>query len=605
MAFTTEEKKSFEQLLKNLKIQNSQGWKNFARNIQLPDVKVVDLDSITHLQAVLAEIYSYNESKKPEDRIITRVSAGGRGTNYSESFSFTPGANAHVILRLVGNAFRQMEVIEKNNIVRLGPSLQLGEVDENLYKQGFMLSTSPIIPYVTVAGLVANAGHGTGENQPSVAGLIDAMTICLANGKIVRIKNPGANLPSTPYDIDISAEEFANIRGAHLGAFGVVLDVEMRLAPAHKMHCIMDVMSLPEFIEKTKNGLFSSHLYTTVLYAPCYQKDELTNTSINNVIVYYYEPVPLDTPNKKYYPLYTQWKEKMEIKLHDLLQIAQILQKYPKLTPYYMRYFVTRATVGDYDREMTGPWPMFHRAAFPSYINDADYLFEVTPDANQIVQGFTILVEALEKAAARGEFPMDYAACARYLEGTPGGLSTSSHGPGKKICGFDIVASPNLPGQEAFQDDLQRGFTEKLNAKLHWGKYIPKIDYTKMYGKDYESFMTTLKGWHEKHHLSFEKNMFINPFLADILHLPAPNLLMNTAPALPTKTKSPFCQSQTIKDIIKLVKGEDVYAVSLRKEIEKSTYSIFTKATQILFHPRQSLKNRQETTKEKGMQWQI
>jgi len=171
-----------------------------------------------------------------------RVAAGGKTENghpkeYSESFSLSPCAAGDVIVRLIGPEFQKIDVVdEKNNIVCVGAGVQIGELDKILYeKYKLCLPTSSLIGFVTFVGLITNAGHGTGRNEGSVAELIVAITFCLPNGEILRI--------------DAEHLDFETIRACNLGLFGVILNVEIKCAPAKKLQCVMEARSINELVQ--------------------------------------------------------------------------------------------------------------------------------------------------------------------------------------------------------------------------------------------------------------------------------------------------------------------------------------------------------------------
>lgn len=586
MPFTDEEKKSFNQLLKILKIKNHTGWKNFTRNLNYPTAMVLDINDIPTLQRIVKAIYQFNLNKAPTDRITLRAAAGGIANDSdSESYSFSEGVPAEIIVRLVGDDFQKININSAGQTASLGASVKVGDADNALYNLGYALSTSSLIPYVTVSGLSANAGHGTGGDQPSFAGLIEAMTLVLENGDIVRIKNPLLNLDKTNYDEAVSASDFAVMRAAHLGLFGIVTNVEMKVVPATKLHCVMDVKTLPEVLEDIKNGLFKKYPYVNVMYVPTFQDDELTSTKFNNVVVYGFEPVAKDTPDKNYFPIYSHWKQKLLIELQEAMQMSKLLELFPQLTPCYMRYLVSRFAIGTKDSEATGPWPILHyQTAFPYNISDADYLFQVSDNSEEIVKAFTTLVNNLQEQAKDGEFPVDYAIYARYFAGTNGGLSTSTHEDGKKVCGFDIVHSPNLQGTYVFREKMKNFFLEKLKAKVHWGKYVPtEIDYKQMYGVDFDMFMSTLNKWYADHHMSLEKSMLMNTFFANILHMPKPAYLEKAQPKK-SSFLFPLCKKRQIEKVLACIEGDDLHANQLRNQIHSVTQSRLSRFVDSIFH---------------------
>lgn len=498
------------EVIEKHRIKAHNGFKNFSQNLNYPQALVLDVESKEALSAIVSSVYKLNESKPDAKRILVRAAAGRRHQEYAESFSFTEGVDADIIIRLVGKEFRTIKKTNRENIMRVGASAQIGEVDKKLYdKFNLVLPTSSLIQYPTVSGLAANAGHGTGLHQPSFSGLIRGMTVCLPNGEITRI--------------DESHPDFATIRAAHLGLFGIVLDLDMECVEAKKVKCIMDVSTIPDFIQKVKNGLFAKYPYVSVMYVPTYQKNEMTSEAHQNVIIYAWTPVDKSTPDENSCPFISHISQEIQIQLEEKLNVTQMLRDYPQLIPYFTRYMVSTVAIGKKDTESVGPWyTMHYQTAFPKDIDDADYLFEVGKNSEEIVTAMEKVVATLSKYAQSGMYPVLDAVYLRLFSGTNGGMSTSSHSDGKVVCGLDMVSSNGIPGYDEFKREMEDYFINgPLKSKPHWGKYVPsEVDYEDMYGENYEQFINALQNWYVKHDMKLSNSMLLNKFFCDILKLP-------------------------------------------------------------------------------------
>lgn len=542
-----------------LKIKVRHGWENFSKNIQLPDALVLDVDNINSLQTIVRKIDDLNKNKIHTLQITYRVAAGGKKTPYSESFSFTPGAEANIIFRLTGKSFCQLEKTSTENVMRVGASIQIGTLNELLYKNhGLVLPTASLITYPTVGGLSANAGHGTGRDQPGFAGLFTSMTFMIPNGKIITLSEEDP--------------EFKILCGAHLGLPGILLNAELKCIKAKKLRCVIDVCSLADFLDAAKDGLFFKTPYTSVMYVPTYYPDELTNRTLKNVVIYTFEPVSLNKTNKNNNPVCAHFTQSIGISIEEQSHITDLLSLKPALIPLYMRHLITRGAIGEKDKLVIGDWPSVwhYQTAFPRKINDIDVLFPVSDNSQEIIDAFTTMAKVNEKYAQNGEYPVTYAAYARFISGTNGGLSTSSNESGKHICGFDIVSSPNLPGYKAYRDEMFNYMVNHLGGKPHWGKYAPEdLDYQEMYGKSFTEFMNTIECWYKKYDMDFFKSPLLNHYLCHIMGIPKYTPFTEKSAthfAMPTvKAKS---ASDMAKVVLKLIDGDDEDTIAFRKELQ-------------------------------------
>lgn len=347
MSLHDQDKKALVEIARrnHAKFTTKNGWHNFTGHQDEPFALVLDVQDKESLQIIMRALFELNQKHKPEERLTLRAAAGGLNEKYSQSFSFSDVSEADVIVRLVGKEFQHVERVPgESAIVNVGGSIQIGTLHKILDEQfDLTLPTSSLIPYVTVAGLTATGGHGTGIDQPSFPGLIRSMTMCLPNGDIVKI--------------DKNHPDFETIRGAHLGLFGIVLDVDLECIPGKKLECLMQVRSVPQFLEEVKNGLFVNPEWpnTSVLYLPFY-KNDLTDKDAKNVIIYRWHPVDKNIKDVNNHPNLMRFDQAAQIELAEDFHIMDLLRAHPSLIPPYMQYLAAQLVVGDKDALRIGSW---------------------------------------------------------------------------------------------------------------------------------------------------------------------------------------------------------------------------------------------------------
>ncbi len=490
------------------KIALSKGWKNFSESQKQPEALVFHISNTDEIQKILTTVNTLNQEKKPQDKLTLRVAAGDNKNPYSESFSFTPCVSADIILQLVHDDFKKVELLdEKKHIVKVGSAIQIGELNKILFET-FQLSlpTSSLIPYVTFGGLTANAGHGTGRDQPSISGLIRAMTFLKPDGKIERI--------------DGTHPDFEHIRGSHLGIFGIMLEAEIECIPAQKLESTIQTMRLLGLIGEIQKGLFHQYPYVTIMYIPHYNKAHTKNITIAK-----WRPVPLDAKNTEMNPEIRHFNQERMIQYSDKFNIEEILSNYPKIIPYYMNYIVSNFAP-EKESVTVRPWyDIAHsQTSFPKNLDDAGYLFETDKEGTEVITALTTVTKTLKTYADNKKFPLTYAIYLRFFQGTNGGLSTSTHRDDKYICAFDMVSHPTIPWYPEFKKEMQNFFIESLHAKPHWGKHIPlDVNYANIYGKNFKNFKNTLEHWYEDCKMDVNKSPFLNKFHESILQISEKN----------------------------------------------------------------------------------
>lgn len=524
MPFSHRDAKALNKILKSRNIKTKEGWNNFSKNLSMPKARVIEIETLDDLIAIVKEIYKRNQNKAPKDRILYRAMAGGKDEKYSESFSLTPCGEADIVFNLVGEKFSQVKWFDKNkNQVKVGPSIQVGALDKTLYYDfGLMPKHSPsLIERVTRAGLMANGGHGTGLDSSGYSANAIKFCFLLENGEFAWLDKYDEKGNENPL--------FKELAPAHLGNLGIEVGAILECQPAQKYRCVKKAMSLPEFLEKTKKGLFSKPL-VSAMYAPTYQHD-LTNRDINNVVVYSWEPVPLEEEDKNFDPLWREIKQWFQVELAEGLDVTDFLSEVPEIIPYYMQYIVGPNAIGSGKTEIVGPYPeVYHyQVEYPHKLNDFDCLYEISPDGHEIVDTFTKLAEKTQEQADKGEYAITYAAYVRVFDGEGSGLSPAIREEGKKVAGFDVVSSPNLAGFEELREFMVNYLVKAYKAKLHWGKYVPdNIDYEEMYGEQMVKYKEALALWYISNGLldkskliELRKDPSFNDFIIRISQLPA------------------------------------------------------------------------------------
>src|SRR5690606_9063961 len=101
----------------------------------------------------------------------------------------------------------------KRYTVEVKAGTQIQTLASYLESKKKSLTTVSMIAYVSAIGLALNAGHGTGRDEPSFAGLITELKICDYKGNIRTLA--------------IGDNDFETLRAAQAGLLGIVLSVKL------------------------------------------------------------------------------------------------------------------------------------------------------------------------------------------------------------------------------------------------------------------------------------------------------------------------------------------------------------------------------------------
>ena len=511
------------------------GFSNFCRTFTQPHCLRLTLTSEREVQSFARFVHKFNSGREAQQRLRVRVAAGqnklagqevNTGSNdsgrvdysaWSHSHALTSCTEAHVVVHLSSPAFQVVEVADAARChVRVGPNVAIGEVEERLWHDsGLFLGTSSVSPHLTVCGLCANAGHGSGRDMPSIAGLLVAARFVLADGEVREL--------SRDKDAD-----FATLFGAHLGAFGIMTSMTLQARPACKLQQELVETNFAGLLQHVEAGVFSCHEYTTVLYQPTYRHDEFAPSCTPNVQLMSGDLVPVSRPdvNNRTWGNVGRWVVSTFARMVDHFRLFEFVARHPFCIPILMRivlWFVRR-TLG-VPGQQVGP---FHHVThfvtqYPWQLENMCLFIPVCTDSD-ISAVLNIVQDELQQQQRRKQYPLVNCMFLRLIKGTDGGLSTSQRTDGKPVtpdqrflC-LDVMSNAQIPGFTELLAALEsRLVGGSVQGKPHWGKAVPARNYTQMYGprvtefKDAVARLTGDERW-------MDSSFLVNPFLRAILN---------------------------------------------------------------------------------------
>ncbi|RZU60593.1 FAD-binding protein [Zhihengliuella halotolerans] len=111
-----------------------------------------------------------------------------------------------------------VEVDAAAGVVRVGGGVRYGDLAALLDGHGLALPNLASLPHISVAGAIATGTHGSGDRLGSLATSVRALTLLTPGGDEVRYARGDEDFPGAV---------------VHLGALGVVVEVELEVEPAY------------------------------------------------------------------------------------------------------------------------------------------------------------------------------------------------------------------------------------------------------------------------------------------------------------------------------------------------------------------------------------
>ncbi|GAA4119554.1 D-arabinono-1,4-lactone oxidase [Knoellia locipacati] len=195
-------------------------WSNWAGNVTASPARLVEPRSV-------------------EDVVTAVKQAGERGQRVrvvGAGHSFTPlVATDGTLLRLTALS-GIVDVDLARQRVRVAAGTPLHVLNPLLDGLGLALPNLGDIDRQSIAGAIATGTHGTGVRHQGIAAAVTGLTLVLADGSVVSVDDS--------HDPDLFRAATVG-----LGAFGVVVEVELQCVPAFRLRALESPGRLDEVVE--------------------------------------------------------------------------------------------------------------------------------------------------------------------------------------------------------------------------------------------------------------------------------------------------------------------------------------------------------------------
>ncbi len=530
-------------------------------NVQRPGAIVVEIDDEAQVQEVVRAVKKQNE-QHPDHKITVRATAGWEDAQsswgcfpwaktqehrYNESFSFSEGSSADVIIRF-SKKYQSVKklgtlppksTLSKNPLDKLPAyevcvkaGVQIATLAQKLRELGASLRSISMLSWASFIGLIATGGNGTGYDEGSVSDQVISLRVCDHNGEIREITR--------------EHKDFATLCSAHSGALGIVLSANIRAVEAFNLQETVYNFDDVKEMGPHLGALLNENQYFTLIGVPnpVGDVDGIAKWQIR--LWNYSEAERTKVQDPPYEADARSLAQELSVRVGDSIQEFLLDPKLKKLMPFYLLLSAaiitgTRGTepIIDHENNIT-----HYQAAFPKAMRDVSYLLPVKDnEAGPLLAAVLQKIDELVKAAGKhGEYPITYAVYTRYIKGTNGGLSpTATDSEDEHVLVLDIVTNPDAPGIEKFEKELLAYFSEiNIKPRFHLGKNFPAGI------ESYADFLNpealaehrrALERWYGTEE-QLKASPFITPYFEQMLQMePA---LKQQLESMPLKTVSKF-----------------------------------------------------------------
>ncbi|TAP44846.1 D-arabinono-1,4-lactone oxidase [Arthrobacter sp. S39] len=175
--------------------------KNWAGNLEYSSAEVHRPDSVAGLAEVVAG--------------VSRVKALGSRHSFNR-VGDTDGV--HILLDALP---QEIELDSERQTVRVSGGISYGALCRTLEKSGVAIHNLASLPHISVAGAIQTGTHGSGVDNPSLAGAVERIDLVRASGEQVSLSRADGD------------EFLGSVVG--LGALGIVTGLELSVRPSFQM----------------------------------------------------------------------------------------------------------------------------------------------------------------------------------------------------------------------------------------------------------------------------------------------------------------------------------------------------------------------------------
>jgi len=376
--------------------------------------ETIILEILNHddLSVIMSKVNELNRKKESIQQIIVST----------EAYQYTD-----IVIKLIGNEFKNISKSQSLNCVEVGSDVQISELAPKLYHDfNLSLAIPNFLSCVKAESLI------------KFPEFIKALTVCTPEGNIMRFDETQIS------DIPLAS---------------IVLSIELKCTEAHNIKCKLDVISVNEFLNQIKNGLFNKP-NVSVMYVPTYLANELTSQEYKSVAIYHQEAVLKNTEHDV-----NLSNDGAEERINTLSKMNELLEHYPHLIPYFNRYLISILHNQTHDAEYPS-YRMYKGRSKIFHKEESNYLFRVNSN-DDIVFAFENIVRLIDKYSHDNIYPISDAIYLSYFNG---------------MCEISMVTAHDILGYSTFKKEIDDFFISsrlRANAITHIfttadDDYLPK-----------------------------------------------------------------------------------------------------------------------------------
>ena len=167
--------------------------------------------------------YGSAEIQRPQSvaELVELVARADRIKALGSRHSFNTVGDTDGVHVLLDALPQQVELDTDRQVVRVSGGVSYGALCRVLEKSGYAIPNLASLPHISVAGAVQTGTHGSGVNNPSLAGAVESIDLVTASGEQVTLSRADGD------------DFLAGVVG--LGALGIITGLELAVRPSFRM----------------------------------------------------------------------------------------------------------------------------------------------------------------------------------------------------------------------------------------------------------------------------------------------------------------------------------------------------------------------------------
>ena len=341
-------------------------------------------------------------------------------------------------------------------LVVVGPGATVDQVDRALAAHGLALPSNVVLTSVRWGGLVATGSHGSGIGEPTLSDYVQALEVVTGTGELRR------------FDASRDPADVMNAARVHLGLFGILTSITLRVQPAFRVRMRDRVMATDEVLEQLE-ALVLGHAYCDLFLQPCTNRVWVRMWDATEEPLTPRQVQGLSDSNSTRDSRWSDWLSFVQAQWMNVS--LAIMRRVPSLSPAVCR--INASTAPTRDAVIGIDEATHYRAAIEAHrMGCIEVAFAIEPDFDVARRAIRDTLDRLAAWGEQGRYPVNVTINVRFIAGS--GALLSPAGGNRRTCYLEVLGDHRGADWSAFMTEFFELHTTRPPRAPPLGQAVPR-----------------------------------------------------------------------------------------------------------------------------------